>query len=153
LYSRWRTGQVDSCGKYPRHLGYLASNLPCRFCLSPNESPIHLLSLCPGTLSYRCNHGLSLNSLRTDSPHDIVSIAKFDAWISKTLPFDSYPPIATLLNESLDQHLALSTSTSADLVSSSAGSNVKPPPPRKRPLLIRSSWSKAPGPPTRHKTS
>jgi hypothetical protein len=94
-------GQVDSCGKYPRHMGYLASDLACRFCLSSTESPVHLLSTCPGTLSYRCHNGLSLDSLRPDSPKDIVLIANFESWISKTSPFVVCPPIVTLLDEAM----------------------------------------------------
>ena len=150
LYSRWRIGQVDSCGKYPRHMGYLSSQLPCRFCFSPSESPLHLLTLCPGTLAYRCSHGLSLETLRSDSPEDIVLIAKFDSWISSTLSFESYPPIASLLCESLDRHLAKSTPEDPTPGNSPDGPHVESHHPRKRPLVIPSSWSSAPEPPTRH---
>jgi hypothetical protein len=129
----------------------LASDLPCRFCLSPHESPVHLLSLCPGTISYRLHHGLSLDTLRSDSPKDIVMIAKFDYWISKTLPFVICPPIVTLLGEALASYVDNSTLATTMAVSSQHGTNVKTRLPRKRPLLIPSSWSSAPEPPTEHK--
>jgi hypothetical protein len=151
LYSRWRIGQVDSCGKYPRHMGYVSSDLPCRFCLSPNESPVHLLSLCPGTLSYRFRHGLSLETLCSDSPEDIVLIAKFDYWISTTLPFVICPPMVTLLNESIARHLDESTPAQATASLNPANTNAISRLARKRPLLIPSSWSYAPSPPTRPK--
>ena len=151
LYSRWRIGQVDSCGKYPRHLGYLASDLPCRFCLSPHESPVHLLSLCPGTLLYRCCHGLSLETLRSDSPENIVLIAKFDSWISNTLPFVICPPIVTSLTAAIPSHVDKSTPASPTAVASSTDPKAQSRPTRKRPLLIPSSWSSAPNSPTKPK--
>ena len=130
-------------------MGYLASNLLCRFCLSPNESPVHLLSLCPGTISYRFRHGVSLETLRSDSPQDIVRIAKFDAWISNTLPFIICPPIITSLSASLANYADDSTPTTATAVDLSADPNEKSRQTRKRTLLIPSSWSTAPNVPTR----
>ena len=112
-------------------MGYLASNLPCRFSFFFHESPVYLLSLCPGTLLYRCNHGLSLDTLRSDSPKDIVLIAKFNSWISNTQPFDSCLPIVSLLNESLAYHLEESTPTTATTVHSSAGPSMTPLQPQK----------------------
>ena len=105
LYSRWRIGQVDSCGSYPRNLNYLAKDLPCRFCFCSKESTLHLLSSCPGTLMYRIQHGLSLRTLQDDSAANIVAIAQFDDWISHTLPFDHLPPIQKSLSSSLKRFL------------------------------------------------
>ena len=95
LFSRWRTGQVDSCGTYPRHLGYL-NDPRCRFCHYPIETTTHLLTSCPGTAPWRALHSVSsLDTLRRDFPLNIISIAQFDAFIFRSLSdtFVSTPKI------------------------------------------------------------
>jgi hypothetical protein len=124
-------------------MNYVSPTLPCRFCAHPSESPVHLLSCCPGTLNYRYHHRLSLDTLRSDSPIDIIQIAKFDSWISHVLPFDFCPPINTMLSDSLASHIASSTQP-ATTMTPRGNTEAKREPTRKRPLLIPSSWSHAP---------
>jgi hypothetical protein len=57
----------------------------------------------------------------------------------------------TLLGDSFACIVEAPTLAATTAVHSSAGPNVTPRLPRKRPLLIPSSWSSAPGPPTRPK--
>ena len=71
LFSRWRTGQVDSCGKYPRKIVHpYLENPACHFCNFPVETTLHLLTTCPvlhSTAPFtesRCKH-LPLTCKRT----------------------------------------------------------------------------------------
>ena len=100
LYSRWRLGQVESCGTYPRKLKFVQS-AACRFCDFPCETTIHLLTDCPGTALMRTFYGISLDTLRCDSCRNILAIAYFDAFIRRALPFDSQPPNQQLLSSLL----------------------------------------------------
>jgi len=94
LFSRWRCGQVDSCGGYARHLGFLADDGSlCRFCCQAKESPFHLCTTCMAFTTYRWVHNISLDTLFYDSPRNILAIATFDNYISQTLPYIQQPPI------------------------------------------------------------
>lgn len=148
LFARWRMGIVDSCGSYPRHMGFVPKNLPCRFCHAAKESPVHLLEFCPGTLLYRIQHDLSRKTLQDDTASNIVKIVQFDAWISRSLPFAIFPQIQKTLLASLKRHLEHGATSGEQ----TAPSN-RPPDPkrscqrlnRKRPLVIKSStWCSKP---------
>ena len=61
----------------------------CRACGHPIETTVHLLTdECAGTSSYRAHHGISVETLVSETPADILRIAQFDAWIRQTFPFD-----------------------------------------------------------------
>ena len=99
LFSRWRLGQVDSCGSYPRHLGFIEDDdRLCRFCYSANETTLHLCATCPALQTYRAAHNISLDTLYTDSKHNILTIAAFDNYISNILPYVTHPPIQPSLH-------------------------------------------------------
>ena len=86
LFSRWRLGQVDSCGNYPRHLGYTETSCSlCRLCGLAPESPLHLLTECPRLFQFRFARNISLETLRYDSPGNILSIAYFDRLVYKLM--------------------------------------------------------------------
>ena len=87
LYSRWHLGEVKSTGRYPRRLKWILSPA-CHACGHPIKTTVHLLTDCPGTSSYRALNSISVTSLVSETPADIVSIAQFDAWIRHTFPFD-----------------------------------------------------------------
>ena len=92
LYSRWRIGQVDSCGTYPRRISHpYIENPACRFCGFPIETTLHLLTMCPGTSLYRATHGISLATLAFDTQANMLAIACFDSFLAHALPFDNYP--------------------------------------------------------------
>jgi len=48
LYSRWRLGQVESCGTYPRKLKWVEQP-GCHLCSFPCVTTFHLLTDCAGT--------------------------------------------------------------------------------------------------------
>ena len=100
LYSRWRLGQVESCGTYPRKLKFVETPA-CRFCHYPCETTFHLLTTCPGTAAYRAINGLSLDTIRNDSCSNILAIARFDSFIRAVLPYDSVPPNQQLISAKL----------------------------------------------------
>jgi len=127
LYSRWRIGQVESCGTYARKLKFVESP-QCRFCGFPTETTIHLLTDCPDTASIRANNGISLDTLRYDTRGNILAIACFDAFIRNTLPYDKEPPNKQLLYSSI-LTVRVQLKRKAPLTSSSA---VKPEPKRQR---------------------
>jgi len=127
LYSRWRIGQVESCGIYARKLKFVESP-QCRFCGFPTETTIHLLTDCPDTASIRANNGISLDTLRYDTRGNILAIACFDAFIRNTLPYDKEPPNKQLLYSPI-LTVRAQLKRKAPLTSSSA---VKPEPKRQR---------------------
>jgi hypothetical protein len=89
LYSRWRVGEVESCGVYPRRLQWIADP-QCRFCGYPCETTVHLLSTCPDTAAYRLTHGISFDTLVDETPENIMRIAHFDAFIRRVLGCTHY---------------------------------------------------------------
>ena len=101
LYSRWRLGQVDSCGTYPRKLTWIA-NPACRFCGFPKETIAHLITNCPGTAPFRSQHGLSLSTLINDTCDNMILIAQFDSFLRSVLPYDS-PPNCTPIDDCLEK--------------------------------------------------
>ena len=84
LFSKYRLGVAESCGRMPRHLGLLASD-SCRLCGNPRETIHHLLFECPGTDVIRRLNRLSPSTLQRDSPQSILKISQFDYWIRHTL--------------------------------------------------------------------
>ena len=101
LFSRWRIGETESVGPYPRHLKWVQSP-SCRLCHRRKETVTHLISDCPGTSVYRNHHAISLLTLQTESPTNILKITLFDQWLRGILPFDSRPT-----DKGLDQALRL----------------------------------------------
>ena len=92
LFSRWRIGQVDSCGTYPRRIKHpYVENPACRFCNFPIETTLHLLTECPGTSLYHAVHGISLTTLAFDLQANMLALACFDSFVAHTLHFDNYP--------------------------------------------------------------
>ena len=91
LLSRYRCNRVESCGEYPRKLKFIADP-SCRFCGDPQETLLHLFTDCAGTCAYRQEHDISLNTLVQEAPSSQLKLANFDAWIRKTVPYDSQPP-------------------------------------------------------------
>jgi hypothetical protein len=103
LFSRWRLGQVDSCGSYSRHLGFTEGNCSlCHFCSTATESPLHLCTTCPAFTSYRNDHNISLSTLSHDSSTNILAIAGFDEFISRITTFINPPPIQAPLSRCLE---------------------------------------------------
>ena len=90
LFSRYRCDRSEIVGKYPRKLKRILDP-SCRLCNSCEESIYHLLDNCIGTLQYRNQHNLSINTLVTDSPTSILKISEFDEWLRNRLVFDSKP--------------------------------------------------------------
>ena len=88
LFSRYRMGSVDSCGSYPRHLGYLPKGSPCRFCSVAKETPFHLLRTCPGTANFRFLFGLSPRILFHDTSSNLLNIALFDDFLTMVHPVE-----------------------------------------------------------------
>jgi hypothetical protein len=84
LYSRWRVGEVERCGVYPRRMKWI-EDPRCRFCRYPCETTVHLLSDCPDTAEYRITHGMSFDTLVHETPANIILIAEFDALIRRRL--------------------------------------------------------------------
>ena len=102
LFSRWRIGQVDSCGTYPRRITHpYVENPACRFCNYPLETTLHLLTECSGTSLYRAVHGISLDTLAFDTQANMLAIACFDSFVAHALPFDIYPRNQHTLQKSL----------------------------------------------------
>jgi hypothetical protein len=87
LYSRWRVGEVESVGIYPRRLDWISSPM-CRLCGYPSETTVHLLTTCPGTYPTRASLGISFDTLVNESPDNIIRIARFDTWLRSVLPID-----------------------------------------------------------------
>ena len=87
LYSRWRVGEIETVGIYPRRLGWISSPL-CRLCGYPSETTVHLLTACPGTYPTRASLGISFDTLVIESPDNIIRIARFDAWLRSVLPLE-----------------------------------------------------------------
>ena len=85
LFSQWRFGSTPGCGRHPRHLGLLQMDR-CRFCGYSYESNLHLLLDCPGTAAYRALNGLSVHTLFSETPDNIIAIARFDVWIRSVIP-------------------------------------------------------------------
>ena len=114
LFSRYRMGSVDSCGSYPRHLGYLPKGSLCRFCSVAKETPYHLLRSCPGTANYRSIFGLSLKTLHHDTPSNMLDIALFDDYITTVHPVQKnqfQQRLTTALVTFLDQKRELEPSS------------------------------------------
>ena len=91
LFSRYRCNRVESAGEYPRKLGYIIDT-SCRLCGHPQETILHLLVDCVGTSAYRSEHNISINTLATESSSSMLKVAEFDAWIRKTVHYDTQPP-------------------------------------------------------------
>jgi hypothetical protein len=105
LYSRWRVGEVESCGVFPRRMTWIDSPV-CRYCCYPCETTFHLLTDCPGTASYRLAHGLSTDVLVCESPDNIIRVAQFDAFIRHTLgcrQWHSVPSLESILAATLNK--------------------------------------------------
>jgi len=97
LFSQWRFGLTSSCGRYPRHLQLLQEDR-CRFCGYFYESTLHLLLECPGTAAYRTMHGISVHTLFSETPNNIIAIARFDGWIRSMLPMPIPLPTTVALS-------------------------------------------------------
>ena len=91
LITRWRLGEVETVGRYPRRLGWTEIEC-CRLCGSPDESPCHLLSSCPGTFFYRLVHDLSTDDLLDSSSSAALKVVRFDGWLRTILPYAKIPP-------------------------------------------------------------
>ena len=128
LYSRWRVGEVESVGKYPRRLRWIDSPI-CRLCGHPEETTLHLLIDCAGTSFYRAIHGISYLTLVFETPSNILRIAQFDAWLRRILPCPQRPNDQTLqaiTSEALNKRKAsVSPTTATDC-----------PAPKRRKLVI-----------------
>ena len=85
VYSQWRCGEVLLIGPYPRRLG-LVPQQECRWCNGPVETVHHLLTDCPAVAHYRDRHGLSLETLRSDSEKMANDIFNFQQHLLATLP-------------------------------------------------------------------
>jgi hypothetical protein len=101
LYSRWRVGEVESAGVYPRRLKWILEP-HCRFCRHPCETTVHLLSDCPATLAYRVEHGISLDTLRHECPENIYAISRFDAWIRSIFPCSTRFQTSAQLDDAIE---------------------------------------------------
>ena len=89
LFSRWRVGEVETCGVYPRHMGWI-NNPRCHFCGHPCETVVHLLTACPDTTAYCDTHGISFDTLVNETPENILRIAHLDAFIRRELGCNYY---------------------------------------------------------------
>jgi len=105
LFSRWRLGQVESCGTYPRKLKWVEQS-NCRFCSSPCETTFHLLTTSPGATTTRAYIGVSLDALCCDTAHNVIAIAHFDTFIRSVLPYASPSPLTSLVLTSLLKAIA-----------------------------------------------
>ena len=88
LYSKYRLGVAESCGRLPRYLGLLSSD-SCRYCSCDHETVQHLLLECPGTkphLDFPRVLPAPKFLLQHDTPAYISSIAQFDSWIRHNNP-------------------------------------------------------------------
>ena len=92
LYSRWRVGEVESVGKYPRRLATVVDDGICRLCHHSEESTLHLATCCEGTDAYRLVHDISRWTLVHESPGNILRIVEFDQWLRCQLQYDRKPP-------------------------------------------------------------
>ena len=90
LYSRWRLGEVETAGEYPRRMNWIQSP-KCRFCSCPKETIIHLLMDCPGLTSYRYTTKVAIGDLQNDSPAAIYRIARLDDWLRYADPVNEIP--------------------------------------------------------------
>ena len=50
------------------------------------------MTSCSGTLAYRNDHNLSLQTLVIESPSSLLKIAEFDTWIQHRISFDLTTP-------------------------------------------------------------
>ncbi len=91
LFSRYRCDRAECAGRYPRHLGFIDDD-SCRFCGDPRETIPHLLDDCSGTHAFRLEHGISTQTLVTDSTSSLLKIATFDGWLRSHTHFNSEPP-------------------------------------------------------------
>ena len=91
LFSRYQCDRAECAGRYPRRLEFITDN-SCRFCNDPRETIPHLLDSCSGTSAIRLEHGISTQTLVTESPSSLLKIATFDDWLRKHAHFDSEPP-------------------------------------------------------------
>ena len=69
----------------------LVLNPSCRLCDSCEESIYHLLDSCSGTLQYRRQNDISVDTLVYETPSSLLKISRFDTWLRDHLPFDSTP--------------------------------------------------------------
>ena len=92
LFSRYRVGEVESVGKYPRRLKMVDDDGRCRLCQRAEETPLHLVSCCEGTESYRLVHDISRSTLVHETPENILRIVEFDQWLRNRLQYDRKPP-------------------------------------------------------------
>ena len=154
LFSRWRTGQVDSCGTCPRRITRPhIENPTCRFCHFPVETTFHLLaSTCPGTSLYCAAHGISLQTLADDTQANMLAVACFDSCLAHALPFDHCPKnqatIDKALSSALDSRKQKLEQTSLQVARDSAHKRQKPS--RKNLVIpissvpISSTWNTVP---------
>ena len=87
-----RVGEVESVGKYPRRLKMVDDDGRCRLCQRVEETPLHLVSSCEGTESYRLVHDISRRTLVRETPENILRIVEFDQWLRNRLQYDRKPP-------------------------------------------------------------
>jgi len=101
LYSRYRIGEVESCGVYPRRMGWI-EDPRCRFCSHPCETFVRLLNACPDTAAYCITHGISFDTLVNEMPENILRIAHFDAFLWRVLGcshWHSNPSLDSILSD------------------------------------------------------
>lgn len=91
LHSRYRLGETETAGPYPRRLDWLESPY-CRLCQGAKEDIPHLLLSCPGTRPYLDAHGPTARQLRCDDLEAITATAVFDEWLRTVLPSTHTPP-------------------------------------------------------------
>jgi hypothetical protein len=152
LFSRYRMGSVDSCGSYPRHLGYIPRDSPCRFCTVAKETPSHLLNSCPGTAAYRILFGLSPTTLLHDTPSNLLAIALFDDYITMVHPIEQNryqhrltQAMVTFLDRKRDREPSTPdlTSSTSPVEPTAKRQRIFRRPPRRR-LIIPSSTTSPP---------
>jgi hypothetical protein len=83
--------QVDPCGSYAWHLGFVAENLPCHSALFQKRA----LFTCSLLVQAPCfiAPNMTCKTLQDNMTINIIKIAKFDEWISHSSPFEIVPPI------------------------------------------------------------
>ena len=105
LFSRYRIGLVESCGRLARHLNLLSSD-ECRLnCGWPFETVEHLLLECPETKAVRTHLSISPSTLQQDSPSNIVAIALFDRWFRHRVDYDGSPHFNAQCDKDLNEYM------------------------------------------------
>ena len=79
--------------------------------------PFHLCTTCMAFRTYRWIHNISLDTLFFDSPRNILAIATFDNYISKSLPYNQQPPIQqplSTITQTVRKHRIISNSDGSE---------------------------------------